>query len=121
MNKGNLNNEIIEFISEQDRKNYEFMSRKVKEDYHFYNVASYELKKDYMFVNGALLSCLSVVNNKKRFSSALRELKMFLVNINKYSEYTYKATVIENNDYKTLSVKDVTKPKMKVKSMFKRV
>ncbi|MDD4027498.1 MAG: hypothetical protein PHN54_00290 [Bacilli bacterium] len=120
MNKSDLNSKIIEFISEQDRKNYEIMVRKVKEDYHYYNLAAYELKKDYRFINESIVSCLSEVNNMKRLSSAFKELRLFLGNINKYSESVYKATTIKNNDGTTLIVEYVGKPKMKVKSIFKR-
>ncbi len=121
MNKDDLNDKIIEFISEQDRKNFDFMLRKVKEDYQFYNLASYELKTEYRFINESILSCLSKVNNEKRLSTGLKELRVFLSSVNKYSESIYKATITENSDGRTLVVRDVNRPKMKVRTMFHKV
>ncbi len=121
MSKSDLNNELIEFISEQDRRDFDVMVRKVRENYLFYNMASYELKKEYRFINESIISCLSKVNNQKRLSTGLKELRAFLSSVNKYSENIYKATINETQDGKTLVVKDVNRPKMKVKTLFNRV
>ncbi len=104
--------EKLDKINDEQCNNFEYMSKKVNENYRYYMFASDNLKKDYSFSMQGIYSCLSKINTFEDKNTALRELSAFLLEVRTYSGLNMQPICTEKN---TIGVIEREKPKIKTR------